>query len=151
MRPSPPLVRLTPGSAIAAGLLSVTAGAGLTAVLFSSIVLVTRGGAPMAVATFFLAMGFAWPIWLIGLAIFGAPCWWLMHRSGVRSPWIGGLAGAGLTFMATGAYVARLSAPASPGPSDTLGAWLFAIALAAIGGGTGWLLIRIAYTREAAR
>jgi hypothetical protein len=146
-----PSAPLTLGSIIGAGLLSATTGAGLTALLFAITVLTSpqSGGFGIVIPAFLLALVIAWLLWLTGLVTLGLPCWWLLHRSAVRSPKAGAVLGAGLTFAVAGVYVLLASFPTPSRLSDSIGAWLFAAALAVIGAVAGWVLARVAYPKGA--
>lgn len=150
--PSPP-APLTLGSIIGAGSLSATTGAGLTALLFVITVLTSpqSGGFGIVFPAFLLALVIAWPLWLTGLVVLGLPCWWLLHRSGVRSPKAGAAVGTGLTFAVAGVYVLLASFPTPSRLSDSIGAWLFAAALAVIGAVAGWVLTSVAYPKGTRR
>ena len=144
-RPVPPLGA---GSVLAALMLATATGSGLTALLFAGAALLfpSGGGIAMAVAGLPLFFFFACPIWLVGLTVLGGPCWWILHRSGVRSPWTAVLAGASLTLSVAGGYIALSPVPADRGSIE---AWIFVAGLTAIGAVTGRVLAKVAYQKGA--
>ncbi|MGR4865753.1 hypothetical protein [Caulobacter sp. LARHSG274] len=136
------------GNVLAALVLATATGSGLTALLFV-------GGAAlppsidrivMAIPDLPLFFFSACPVWLAGLMAIGGPCWWMLHRLGARSPWTAPLAGALLTLLTAGGYLAL-----SPTERSSIEAWMFVAGLTAIGAVTGRVLVKIAYAKGAAR
>lgn len=145
---SGPVRPLGTGSVLAALTLATATGSGLTALLFAGAALLSPsgGGIAMAVSGLPLFFFFACPIWLVGLTVFGGPCWWILHRSGVRSPWTAVLTGAVLTLLVAGGYIVL-----SPVPADrtSIQAWIFIAGLTAIGAVAGRVLAKVAYQKGA--
>jgi hypothetical protein len=130
---------------LAALVLAAATGSGLTALLFAGgVLLPSPGGIAMAILGLPLFFSVACPAWLAGLTVLGGPCWWILHRSGVRSPWTAALAGALLTLLAAGGYVA-LSVPADRHSSQ---AWMFVAGLTVIGAVAGRVLAKVAYPKK---
>lgn len=134
-------------SVVAALVLAAATGSGLTALLFAGGVLLPSPGAGIAMAILILPLVFsvACPAWLVGLTVLGGPCWWVLHRSGVRSPWTAALAGALLTLLAAGGYVALSPVPAERHSSQ---AWMLVAGLTVIGAVAGRVLAKVAYPRK---
>ena len=150
MRPAPPQISLSAGNVLAALLLATAAASALTASLFVATTLLSPhgGGLSVALPAIPLAFFFACPIWLSGLVTIGGPCWWILHRSEIRSTRAAALAGALLTLSVAGGYLALSQ---SPKDAPSLDGWSFVAALSAIGGLTGWILVKTAYQQSVAR
>lgn len=153
MTPSMIPDRLTPGTVLWALAAAAMTGAGLTALMFGlGVGLFPDAGLPGLVLmppAFLLAL----PAWLVGLAVLGGPCWWMLHYLGARSRRAAAVAGALLTFALAGVYAA-LCVPAEPAQASGRAwtwAWTFAGGMAAAGGGAGWVLATIAYPKGARR
>lgn len=104
-------------------------------------------------------------VWGLGIALLGAPIWWLLHRGGIRSPVAAVALGVSLTFfvgvfIGTGGFGLSYGGPGTVSMSDgggatvvtnqiTLHGWLSAVRMAgllAIGGGiVGYVVRRVAY------
>jgi hypothetical protein len=93
------------------------------------------------------------PIWLVGLAVLGGPCWWMLHDLGARSRRAAAVTGALLTFALAGGYAVLcvLAPPAQASAEMWTWAWTFSGGMAAAGGGAGWVLGKIAYPKGARR
>lgn len=137
---------LDAGSALVAVLLATATGSGLTALLFVGGALLSSagGGVAMAISDLPLVFFFACPLWLAGLIALGGPCWWILHRSGVRSPRTAALIGALLTLSVASGYIILSAVPADRG---SIQAWAFVAGLTASGGAAGWVLAKVAYRR----
>ena len=133
-------------------MLSTATAAALTALLFAAATLFSPFGGGLAVAVPGLPFAFfvACPIWLAGLVTIGGPCWWLLHRSGVRSLRTAALVGALLTLAVAGGYVVLSSSP-KDNSSDSIGVWALVAGLTAIGGLAGWVLAKVAYPKGGTR
>jgi hypothetical protein len=143
-RLSKPAHPLSAGGVLAAVMLATATGSGLTTLLFAGGALLSPsgGGVAMAVSGLPLVFFFACPVWLAGLTVIGGPCWWILHRSGVRSRWTAPLVGALLTLSVAGGYVAL-----SPSDADSIEAWTFVAGLTAIGAVAGRVLAKVAYPK----
>jgi cytochrome bd-type quinol oxidase subunit 2 len=151
-RPQPPGSgpHLSMGSVLAALALGTAIGSGLTGLLFASDALFSPsgGGFVMAVSMLPLTVAFACPIWLAGLTALGGPCWWVLHRLGVRSRWAAALAGALLTLLVAGGYLVLSPVSAD---RESASAWMFVAGLTAIGAVTGRVLAKVAYPKRNGR
>lgn len=138
---------LSAKSVFAALILATATGASLTALLFvgGAFLSSPRDGMAMAISALPLFFFFACPVWLAGLIVLGGPCWWMLHRSGVRSPWAAALAGALLTLLVAGGYMALSSVPAD---RHSFQAWMFVAGLTVIGAVAGRVLAKVAYPRK---
>jgi len=137
---------LDAGSAFDAVLLAAATGSGLTALLFVGGALLSSpgDGVAMAISGLPLVFFFACPLWLIGLIALGGPCWWTLHRFGVRSLRTAALTGALLTLSVASGYIILAAVPADCG---SIPAWAFVAGLTASGGAAGWVLAKAAYRR----
>lgn len=119
---------------------------GLEAALFAVWNAVLAGDTSTALFTglvylLFVPLMFA-PLFLIGLAVVGAPMWAVLEGMAVRTSHAAVLAGS-LMSTATAMVVLAVMGVLSPG------ALWFCAAFAPAGGAAGWVLHRVAYGRAA--
>lgn len=133
------------GNVLAALILATATSSSLTALLFAGMAIFSPSGGGLAVAAAVapLVLVFAFPVWLAGLTVIGGPCWWALHRLGVRARWAAALAGALLTLLVAGGYV-----DLSPIDRGSTGAWTVVLGLTVIGAVAGRVLAKIAYPRK---
>lgn len=92
--------------------------------------------------------------WALGLLVFGLPVGAVLHRRGLRSRRAGAIAGAILVAVVVGLFrlLVMLYAPSGPiSARDVTGA-VQAMALMGVAGAVvGWVVVRVAYGKDAPR
>ncbi|PXA92591.1 hypothetical protein DMC18_10675, partial [Caulobacter sp. D5] len=81
-------------------------GSVLTALMFAVLFGLPAMSWAIFMGTAVAALVVSGPVWCAGLFLLGGPCWWWLHRRGVRSRWAGAVAGAVLAGLTAAALVA---------------------------------------------
>jgi hypothetical protein len=139
----PPLRTTLPRAALALAVGACVGGGSVAvlATLAAGLLIATGGGGsdPVALMMMALLTGLvATVVYMFGLALIGAPAWWLMHSCGLRERW----ACAALGAFLNGGVMLALQLP-SPSPNM----WITPAIFAAIGALVGAVIWRVAYER----